>query len=232
MSKTVQNNLAESSEHLSGGDCKDGESFNMKTRDNLSASRASINEGSIAEGSVAEGSVTEPVGDKVISKSLKPPIDDRIVENLLVENPENVDFKAKRNAFLVMAEKRKTNDTYQKFKGTKPEVGTKLSPKPEWKYQTFCVAKETKSQATETERELSTDTEIQTDSEFERIIPPQKSSIRKEEVRLEDERWQPESKQHNTHFTCIMLWVLSMLIAIYIGTFIQQYNEQISEPEL
>lgn len=48
--------------------------------------------------------------------STKPEVTEEVVKNLLVEAPENVDFHSKRKAFFALAEKRKTNDTYQTFK--------------------------------------------------------------------------------------------------------------------
>ena len=54
------------------------------------------------------------------------PKDDKEAEeaarNLLVEDPENVDFHAKRKAFYAIGEKMKTNDTFQTFKAKKEEV--------------------------------------------------------------------------------------------------------------
>jgi len=41
------------------------------------------------------------------------------VKELLVDDPEMVDFKSKKAAFFALAEQRKSNDTFQSFKATR-----------------------------------------------------------------------------------------------------------------
>ncbi|XP_063693297.1 uncharacterized protein LOC134825091 isoform X2 [Bolinopsis microptera] len=63
------------------------------------------------------------------SKSNNPNISEEAEEatkHLLVEDPENVDFHAKRKAFYAIGEKMKTNDTFQTFKARRVSTITPL----------------------------------------------------------------------------------------------------------
>ena len=59
------------------------------------------------------------------TKSNNPKSDDEAEEaakNLLVDDPENIDFHSKRKAFYAIGEKMKTNDTFQTFKAKKESL--------------------------------------------------------------------------------------------------------------